>query len=80
MIKDPITITVFNSYDIVKWEKFIIEKCMLDNPSSTMPELAKLLNITERTLYRKIKDYKLTKPRGIELYINNINPPLHKRS
>lgn len=58
-ILDPIQITINNSYKIVDWEKALILKCAYDNPSFQRSDLAKALGIEERTLYRRIKKYKL---------------------
>lgn len=59
MIKDPISITVYNSYDISMWEKEVVRRCIVDNPTSTHEELAKLLGISPKSLYRKSEDYNL---------------------
>ncbi len=78
MILDPVTITINNSYDWNAWEKALIEKCIHDNPSSILNELAGSLNMSERTLYRKVIkhgiDVSLRKPEGHELYCNLYRP------
>ena len=59
MIKDPITITVLNSYDVGTWEKELIVRCAQDNPESGIEDLAKRLGLTGRTLYRKMNQYNI---------------------
>lgn len=62
IIVDPIHITINNSYNIVDWEKRLIERCMNDNPSSTVAEIAAMLGFSDRTLRRKFHDYNIRKP------------------
>lgn len=58
-ILDPIQIVVNNSYNVTEWEKALIIQCMKDNPTSNTTEVAKLLGMAERTLYRKLIEYGL---------------------
>lgn len=58
-IKDPVTITVFNSYDLQNWTKEIIFRCIADNPSFTTQELAEKLNVSDRSLRRYLDNYGL---------------------
>lgn len=57
MIKEPILIMLYNSYDIVAWEKAVMLKCIEDNPSFVMEDLAERLNVSKRNLYRKFQKH-----------------------
>lgn len=57
MIKEPILIMLYNSYDIVEWEKAVMLKCIEDNPSFAMEDLAERLKVSKRNLYRKFKKH-----------------------
>lgn len=59
MIKENIIICIENSYDLVEWEKAVIVRCIMDNPSFTNVELSKTLNINPRTFFRKMDEFKL---------------------
>lgn len=59
MIKEKIEISLYNSYDCIAWEKALIEKCIFDNPSSTFDEIGPLLNMSARTLFRKVREHKI---------------------
>jgi len=54
-----IVLILNNSYDLAEWEKSIIKRCMVDNPSFNIEELSELLGIAAVTLRRKIKEYKI---------------------
>lgn len=60
MIKDPVQITINNSYNLVDWEKEIIKKCFFDNPESSVEDLAERLGISERTLFRNLRKHGLS--------------------
>lgn len=53
-------------YNLIKAEKEIIKACLEDNPDSTYNEIAELLHITTRTLYRKMYVYGIQKNKTIE--------------
>lgn len=55
-MKEKITISMENCYNMQAWEKALIEKCMNDNPTFNQDEIAKLLGISERTLIRKVQE------------------------
>jgi lambda repressor-like predicted transcriptional regulator len=50
MIKDPVTITVMNSYSLKDWSRAVALSCIKDNPDSTMTEISQRLGINPRTL------------------------------
>jgi len=53
-----------NKFNLLELEKQTIEKCLQDNYSNkfTLVDCAKLLGISERTLYRKINEFDLKVP------------------
>lgn len=55
-MKDQILI-LRDNYNLIEWEKAIIRRCMEDNPSFNVEELAEILGMAPRTIYRKIKEY-----------------------
>lgn len=57
MIVEPITIVVNNSYNTEEWHKQLIVKCLTDNPFSNVDEIALLLGLSDRTLYRYFKEH-----------------------
>ena len=46
-----------HGYNVDLWEKTIIEKCLADNPTCNNSEVAQLLGISDRNLYRVCKVY-----------------------
>lgn len=58
-IVDPIQIVVNNCYKIEVWEKEILKRGLLDNPNATGKELCDMFGISERTLYRKVREHGL---------------------
>lgn len=56
---EEVVVIINNSYNLQEWEKKIIERCIEDNPSFSKEELAAYLNMSERWLFRKLKDYNI---------------------
>lgn len=56
MLKDSIVITGF-SYKLEEWEELIIKRCIEDNPSFSLEELAEMLGMAFRTFTRKLQNY-----------------------
>lgn len=52
-------------YNLIKAEKLIIQTCLEDNPDSTYNQIADMLHISTRTLYRKMYDYGIQKNKTI---------------
>lgn len=52
-------------YNLIKAEKEIIKACLEENPDSTYNEIAELLHISTRTLYRKIYIHDIQKSKTI---------------
>ena len=46
------------SWNLVEAEERIIQECIKANPNQSLEQLAHLLNISSRTLYRKLRQYK----------------------
>lgn len=59
MIKEPITLTFNNSYNINDWIKGLIARCIVDNPNHSVEEIAELLGISGRTLHRYMNEFKI---------------------
>lgn len=57
-MKDEVQITIF-SYKLEEWEETIIRKCIADHPSFDLEEVAEVLGIHVRTLYRKVNHYNI---------------------
>ncbi len=53
-------------YNLIKAEKLIIKCCLEDNPDSTYNEIAAMLHISTRTLYRKMYIYGIQKNNTID--------------
>lgn len=53
-------------YNLIKAEKEIIKACLEDNPDSTYNEIADMLHISTRTLYRKMYVYDIQKSKTID--------------
>jgi transcriptional regulator with PAS, ATPase and Fis domain len=47
------------NYNLREIERNIIQNCLYDHPTHKLREIAKLLGITERSLYRKKNEYNL---------------------
>lgn len=67
---EPIVLT---NYNLDEAEKVVITSCLKNVKNKTLKEHAEILHINERTLYRKIKKYKIKHektPHYIEKAIN----------
>ncbi len=57
-MKDQILV-LRDNYKLIEWEEHLIKRCIQDNPSFNLDEIAEYLGISVRTLFRKIKEFKI---------------------
>lgn len=50
-----------DKYNLSKIEEMTVKQCFDDNPTLSIVEISKLLNISSRTLYRLINKYKINR-------------------
>lgn len=62
IIRDQIVI-MLDSYNLKRWNKILIEKCIKDNPNQSLEYIAQLLGVSERGLRKKVgrEGIKITK-------------------
>jgi len=48
-----------NSLNLQKAEEKIIKQAIIENSEKTYKEISEILGISERTLYRKVKDFNI---------------------
>lgn len=73
---------IITDYNLTKTEKEIIKACLDDNPDKTYEDIAALLHISCRTLYRKMHDYDIQKDKSIQAkirYLERLGYEINKK-